>query len=52
MAQAVSVDLPDPWDPLAWPEPLESLDVRYKVPPEQVESQGVAIPLVTLPNKL
>lgn len=25
----VSVDLLDPWDPLDWLEPLESLDARY-----------------------
>jgi len=25
----VSVDPPDPWDPLAWPEPLARLDARY-----------------------
>ena len=25
----VSVDLPDPWDPLDWVEPKARLDVRY-----------------------
>lgn len=25
----VSVDPPDPWDPLAWPEPLARVDARY-----------------------
>lgn len=26
----VSVDLLDPWDPLAWLDPLVSLDARYE----------------------
>lgn len=30
MVPVVSVDLPDPWDPLDWLEPLVSLDVRYE----------------------
>lgn len=30
VAPVVSADLPDPWDPLDWLEPLESLDVRYR----------------------
>lgn len=30
LAPVVSVDLPDPADPLDWLEPLVSLDVRYE----------------------
>lgn len=32
-APVVSVDLPDPWDPLDWLDPLVSPDVRYENPP-------------------
>ena len=28
LAPVVSVDPLDPWDPLAWPEPLARLDAR------------------------
>jgi len=30
LAPVVSVDLPDPVDPLDWVEPLVRLDVRYE----------------------
>lgn len=33
----VSVDLLDPWDPLAWLDPLVSLDVRYGTTPLSVD---------------
>lgn len=57
MVPVVSADLPDPWDPLAWLEPLASLDVRYEetiIPDHEVylSAFSVLVYLSLFPNQL